>query len=286
MCESLETLKLDVNLDLHHVYTMSSFRLLNLKQLHLRASFIFEDGFVSRLVSSCPVLEDSIFSSSLRKLTSTVLSGLVEAWNIGSVVIHTPNLEDLRYFDETGPYQYSINNLDRFGKVSIRIDDALNVLSFIRPLSNVKHLCLKGCLNEIHKLMKFLFIFCSNLSGEESTKNDEHKINEKSVRRMIYSVMLEGAKRSAFATEKANGCRILTVSRDSLITMNVTTLECCKSHLKRIEIHNYFGDKREIDLIRFLLRNALILEELVVLPCRGPSYESPDQKSMESTLKS
>ncbi|KAL2925912.1 hypothetical protein RDABS01_023341 [Bienertia sinuspersici] len=211
MCESLETLKLDVNLDLHH-------------------------PFWNRL--DCL----RICSSSLRKLTLTVLSGLVEAWNIGSVVIHTPNLEDLRYFDETGPYQYSINNLDRFGKVSIRIDDALNVLSFIRPLSNVKHLCLKGCLNEGQR-EALLLLRKRTVNAKGLIDYDERKI--------------------------------------------VTTLECCKSHLKRIEIHNYFGDKREIDLIRFLLRNALVLEELVVLPCRCPSYyESPDQKSMESTLKS
>uniref|UniRef100_A0A803MVM0 F-box/LRR-repeat protein 15/At3g58940/PEG3-like LRR domain-containing protein n=1 Tax=Chenopodium quinoa TaxID=63459 RepID=A0A803MVM0_CHEQI len=58
MCETLEVLKIDVNLCLDLAYIMPSFRLPNLKLLHLCVSFISEDDFVPRLVASCPVLED------------------------------------------------------------------------------------------------------------------------------------------------------------------------------------------------------------------------------------
>ncbi|XP_021736531.1 F-box/LRR-repeat protein At1g55660-like, partial [Chenopodium quinoa] len=64
-CETLEVLKLEVNIGLDHVFTMPTYRLPNLKSLLLSASVISDDGFLTRLVSSCPVLEDLTFKPSM-----------------------------------------------------------------------------------------------------------------------------------------------------------------------------------------------------------------------------
>lgn len=74
------------------------------------------------------------------------------------------------------------------------------------------------------------------------------------------------------------------MEREFFRTAQVKVPECCKSHLKKIVIELYFGDEREVDLIRFLLRYALVLEELVVLP-HNPPHEAPDRMLMESTLR-
>lgn len=72
---------------------------------------------------------------------------------------------------------------------------------------------------------------------------------------------------------------------------------CCRYHLKRIEIKSYFGLQREIEIIGFLLRHALVLEELVIYRavkpplCVGPDeFDKPfvapvaDVMSTQSTL--
>uniref|UniRef100_A0A803M6C9 F-box/LRR-repeat protein 15/At3g58940/PEG3-like LRR domain-containing protein n=1 Tax=Chenopodium quinoa TaxID=63459 RepID=A0A803M6C9_CHEQI len=92
---------------------MSSYRLPNLKLLLLYATFIAEDDFLSRLVSSCPVLEDLKFKSltnhvNITAITSTSLRRLClhmhkcsdfDEDNTDFVLINTPNLEYLEYYD-------------------------------------------------------------------------------------------------------------------------------------------------------------------------------------------
>lgn len=60
---------------------------------------------------------------------------------------------------------------------------------------------------------------------------------------------------------------------------------CCKSHLKRIVIKRYYGNEREDNFIQFLLRHALVLEELVIF---RPEYNSTliaNLTSMKSRVK-
>uniref|UniRef100_A0A803M4R0 FBD domain-containing protein n=1 Tax=Chenopodium quinoa TaxID=63459 RepID=A0A803M4R0_CHEQI len=42
------------------------------------------------------------------------------------------------------------------------------------------------------------------------------------------------------------------------------TPSCCRSHLKRIEIDEYYGKEREVNMIVFLLRHAFVLEKLIL----------------------
>lgn len=62
---------------------------------------------------------------------------------------------------------------------------------------------------------------------------------------------------------------------------------CCRSYLKTIVISSYFGGiKREINLIKFLLRHALVLEELIVIrDVRYSRRDHRDHKRLESKLQ-
>lgn len=97
-------------LNLDQASTSTSFRLPSLKLLSFRAAMIPDDGLVTRLVSSCPILEDltlvatwkhacyiSISSSSLRRLSLEVWNKFEEHHSSDLVLIHTPNLEYLHY---------------------------------------------------------------------------------------------------------------------------------------------------------------------------------------------
>lgn len=169
-CETLEVLKLDVNLGLDRVFTMPSYHLPNLKLLYLCASLITEDGFLPRLVYSCPLLEDLTFeawwnnvhytaidSPSLRRLCLRIHK-LDTLSNTDIVVIHTPNLEYFEYFDNLALH-YSIPIMHCLVKADLEIPFILEyeklevsfqqILSLIRPLSYVPHLSLIGCFMEV-----------------------------------------------------------------------------------------------------------------------------------------
>ncbi|KAL2928289.1 hypothetical protein RDABS01_000929 [Bienertia sinuspersici] len=112
-CETLEVLKLNVNLSLDRVAAMPSFRLPNLKLLALLAIIIPEGDLVTRLVSSCPLLEDltviarwnrasfiSISSPSLRRFCFEVWNEQTGVSSRDFVHIHAPKLEYLKFFDD------------------------------------------------------------------------------------------------------------------------------------------------------------------------------------------
>ncbi|KAL2928107.1 hypothetical protein RDABS01_006910 [Bienertia sinuspersici] len=56
---------------------------------------------------------------------------------------------------------------------------------------------------------------------------------------------------------------------------------CCRNHLKRVVIKQYSGVELEVIVVQFLLRHALVLEELVVCLYK----KSPLKQSAENTLK-
>lgn len=171
-CETLEVIRLDTNLGLDQVFAMPSYRLPNLKLFHLCASLVSDDDFVTRLVSNCPVLEDlsveawrdhvhhtSISSPSLRKLRIRFLiSGMGEFDNCDSVAIDAPNLEYFEYLDNLA-YHYSIPEMRSLVKARINMNYDLQnediqvsyhqLLGFIRPFCNVRHLTLLGCFMEV-----------------------------------------------------------------------------------------------------------------------------------------
>uniref|UniRef100_A0A803LIC2 F-box/LRR-repeat protein 15/At3g58940/PEG3-like LRR domain-containing protein n=1 Tax=Chenopodium quinoa TaxID=63459 RepID=A0A803LIC2_CHEQI len=130
MCETLEVLKIDVNLGLDQASTMPSFRLPDLKLLYLFGTIINDHGFLPRLISSCPLLED------LR----------VE-------VFWTLNISSLSLRSGSLPIQHSITNMDHLVEAELTIGSFMRVLgptthplqimlSLIKVFNNVQYLSL------------------------------------------------------------------------------------------------------------------------------------------------
>ncbi|XP_074270174.1 F-box/LRR-repeat protein At3g59210-like isoform X2 [Silene latifolia] len=159
-CQTLEVLKLDTNLDFELVSSMTSFWLPNLKVLQLCSILIPEDDFVSRLVSSCPSLEElymncrwkygnsvTISSPSLRKLT-LILYRADEYSDL--ISIDTPNLQRFKYGDNLALH-HSIPSMKALVEASIHVLDCLDtpdesfdsMLSLVRAVSNVERLNLR-----------------------------------------------------------------------------------------------------------------------------------------------
>ncbi|KAL2932404.1 hypothetical protein RDABS01_033968 [Bienertia sinuspersici] len=166
-CETLEVLKLEVNLCLDEVITMPSYCLPNLKLLLMSVSIVSDDDFLPRLVSSCPLLEDltfeaftshahhtTVFSTSLRRLCLRMHKlDRFMLDNTDLVLIDTPNLEYLDYTDNVA-VQYTIPTMHRlveaelmilhiiqFGNFEVTIQ---NILGLIRACSHVQRLSLLG----------------------------------------------------------------------------------------------------------------------------------------------
>lgn len=58
---------------------------------------------------------------------------------------------------------------------------------------------------------------------------------------------------------------------------------CLRSHLKRIVINDYEGTKWELEMVKYFLKNASVLEELVVT-CHE-SMAMADRISLGSTFQ-
>ncbi|XP_074284310.1 F-box/LRR-repeat protein At4g14103-like [Silene latifolia] len=164
--QSLEVLRLDINLEINGNNEIPVICLPNLKLLHLRSFVFTEDNFVTRLVSNCPVLEDLsitycwwlkadrliISSHSLRRFVFIINKYNDIEKNSDLLHIDTPNLQYFDYLDNLAlNYILHLNDLVeaciditfplRFGtfETSFR-----KQLSLLRALSNVKHLTLLG----------------------------------------------------------------------------------------------------------------------------------------------
>ncbi|XP_021736843.1 F-box/LRR-repeat protein At4g14103-like [Chenopodium quinoa] len=308
-CETLEILKLDTNLGLDQASTYTSFRLPSLKLLSLHAAMIPDDGLVTRLVSSCPILEDltllatwkhacyiSISSPSLRRLSLEVLNKFEEHHSSDLVLILTPNLEYLYYGGDLASH-YNIINMDRLVKADLVIEnDSLEItfevsgqvkLSLLRPLSNVQHLTVNDTfLEELnHKELKdqlpvFCYLKCLELGFNEGSFWDSILLgflNRSPVLETLVfpeglTVYPELYDEEELASEQ-QFCR----------TALVDVPTCCRYHLKKIVIKNFLGYDREIDLIQFFLTNALVLENLVLYP--DPSANVDQMMTVQSTLQ-
>lgn len=309
-CQSLEVLKLHVDLRLDQASTMPSFHLPNLKLLYLNVYFIPNDEFLPRLISSCPILEDlkveaywnqvhyiNISSPSLRRLRFHVLKCDIRH-NTDFVLIHTPNLEYLDYDDEL-PLQYSISNMEclveahihpiplpEFRGVTCEVARQ-QMLTLVRCLSNVQHLDLSGIstkeLNFVG-VMDQLPVF-HNLKYLElrysSTRWDQVLLAFLECSPVLETLAFPwGMVSKPPFDDNPDTCEL---ERELCSTTLASIPSCCRYYLKRILIKLGTGNEREIDLIQFLLRHALILEELVI--SLSPRDAIVDRLVLESILQ-
>ncbi|KAL2932491.1 hypothetical protein RDABS01_001158 [Bienertia sinuspersici] len=289
-CETLEVLKLDINLGFAQASMVQSFNLPNLKLFFLVGAFIPDNGFLTRLVSSCPLLEDltvkgtwnntqltSISSPSLRRMCLHVSN--VDWHHTSSVQINTPNLEYLDYADIL-VCQYSITNMDYFVEPNISVIDKRKelkpilfqqLLCLIIPLSNVQQLALNDvCIEVLNsgELKDQLPVFC-NMKYLELDKYGAVYWHKLLSAFLHCSPVLETL---GFVDSDYNhhpqynyNKEVYVAEREFCRTTQAIISSCCRYHLKKIVIIECFGYERELDLIQFLLRHALVLEELIII---------------------
>ncbi|KAL2928523.1 hypothetical protein RDABS01_023277 [Bienertia sinuspersici] len=305
MCETLEALKLDFDFGLDQASTLPFFRLPNLKQLHLCPFHFSEHGFIRRLVSSCPLLEDlllraylttthclNISSPSLRKLHVSTCPCERDYDITNVVLIHTPKLENFYYFDDLET-QYSITYMDCLVKASIMIERSFTqILGLLRSVSNVQHLCLNCNMEFLNKLdLKEKLPVFRNLKHLELCCFGNSYWNNVVLTFLHHSPVLEtlDLRMNCVYFMDSSVFHFDEEALDSEQEFSETALGvipcCCKTYLKRIVINCYSSQKGVVKLIRFLLRHALVLEELVVYQLLFYDDRHVDQKSIENTYK-
>lgn len=315
-CETLEVLKLEVNIGFDQIYAMTSYRLPKLKQLVLFASLISEDDFLPRLVSSCPLLEDLTFQPFTRHvnitaITSTSLRRLTLRMpkcpdffrdNSDCVLINTPNLEYIEYSDNLASC-YSIPVMHGLVKASLTICMALKfgrsfqqIINLIRPFSYSQHLSLFGIFmwefdfidEEVLKDKLPVFPNLKHLELGGATEDSCWDnlllpfLNCSPVLETLEFAQGLAGYHGDFLCEYRK--KALEKEQEFFIRTDHETPVCCRNRLKRIVIREYHGFVQEILITQFLLRHALVLEELVICLARTPNF-NPCQMLIEITLK-
>ncbi|KAL2936278.1 hypothetical protein RDABS01_023656 [Bienertia sinuspersici] len=306
-CATLEVLKLSVNLGLDQVSAMPSFGVPNLKILFLAANFP-KDDLLTRLVSSCPLLEDltvkstwnharfvSISSPSLRKLCLYVSEKIHENIYSDFVLIDTPYLEYLEYASSLASH-YSVTNMAYLVKARIMLDpneslsevSSLVTLNLLRSLSNVQHLVLRGSYLEDlnHDELKDQLPTFPNLKFLELGYDGFSYWDKVVLAFLSCSPLLETL---VFPMEMTAYCsnedEQLVLERQFFRATLPVIPSCCRCHLKRIEMRNFHGSEREMDMLQFFLRHALVLEELVIFWRSHIKKAVVDKMKLQSTLQ-
>ncbi|KAK9675657.1 hypothetical protein RND81_11G021900 [Saponaria officinalis] len=178
-CQALEVLKLDVSLDLSPVSNLPTFLLPNLKVFHLCATDFNLGDFVSRIASSCPLLEEldvcgwwvvadyiTISSPSLRSLHIFINNDDFCASKL--VLIDTPNLQYFTYAAYLAS-SYSITPMNALVDAAIDIANAIQdpessfpvMLSLVRTTHNVQRLSFECLSMEVYHFLPFRYSFVS-----------------------------------------------------------------------------------------------------------------------------
>ncbi|KAK9741414.1 hypothetical protein RND81_03G103800 [Saponaria officinalis] len=303
-CRSLEVLKLDSNLEIDD----NEFPLIclpDLKLLHLRSFVFTDDVFVTRLVSSCPDLEDlSITYCSWRVLDRLTISSrslrrlVLDVWNYDTddkhrddVLIDAPNLEYFDY-DDFLATSYSIVHMNGLAKTYIRIVTSLNYvdedtcfrshLSLITAFSHVQHLALLGyCVENVYfsgELKDQLPVFHALKTLELDAFFDARWDIVLSLF-LCRSPLLETLIFPKGLCVDIYGNFVCSdLSREDIRTSreeakawrtNKTIPSCYMSRLKRIQVNDCYERNRELNMIRFFLRQAPALTELVIWVYEG-----------------
>ncbi|KAL6558037.1 hypothetical protein OROMI_018387 [Orobanche minor] len=314
-CRTLEVLRLDMNLDLE-VPSSTNLCLPNLKEFHLTVVHFPDDDSVTRLVSSCtsleylalegsskPVVPVCIYAPSLRRLAIQILPSCERPRC--KVVLDVPNLEYLAY-DDTFALCYSIGDLNSLVEAQVDTDftytdekQIVNILSLVSPLSNVRRLFLmQGCI-EVLSLIPFIHPSALDSYELEYKLPIFRNLNHLQLGSGYYEwnkILLELLNCAPFLETLAFPEGIAyEFDEEEEVYMRVSEKECqswsktqvipsCLGfHLKRISIKSYARTHWELEMVKYFLRNTLVLEELMVV-C-DTSVPLADRILLDSTLQ-
>ncbi|MBA0783577.1 hypothetical protein Gotri_001271 [Gossypium trilobum] len=271
-CQSLVTLELDIPGDMKIPPDVS---LPNLKSLNL-SNFLFSDGLIFKLVSSCHVLEElymefvklgrnitevNIHSLSLKRMTLEFV--LVNRDKDYKMVINTPNLEYFKFYDMLAD-GYRVSSMTSLEHANIRVHQCPEyaiydvnreraATNLLQAICNVKCLYLLITHAEtlipmgpepvfaFHKLVQLKFVNETEAWVGTWILEFLHCVPNLEILHLALDAASEGIKPLA---------------------ENVPS--CVSFHLTEIRVSRFVGDEPMFQMISFFLKHATVLETLII----------------------
>ncbi|XAR67473.1 hypothetical protein NMG60_11002245 [Bertholletia excelsa] len=297
--ESLTTVKIEMNCILELPACIS---LPRLKTLHLALVTFLDDDSTQKLLSSCPVLQDltildcewmnlkriMISIPTLKTLTIDDLPyfGSADELNGCEIKVDVENLIHLKYrghlFNEI-----LLSDLSTVVNASIDIqmlsekrkEIAYRAVKLLRGLCGVKSIRISNGVIEslfmtdsvldLPTFQNMSYLELSTEIGGDSTDKLvdllQHSANVESL------VFAEGFKPH------------VSFGEDFWILNRLP--KCLLACLKSVSFHNFQGNHTEICFLKYLLKNALLLERLNVLCSKNPPGDSKKQQELLSQLQ-
>ncbi|KAM3357613.1 hypothetical protein P3S68_020544 [Capsicum galapagoense] len=277
-CESLQVLKLHMSGGILKLPNHLGFR--QLKLLHLEQVQLSNEHFTSWLISKCGFLETLILEdcgvegmrlldiASTSHMSVTLVDGIsnVESYGNCEIKISCPSLKFFKYSGPVPKDMVCVNLIDR-GSTEEKGIMLHNMIKEVHhSISD-----LELCMTSISRFVPVSFYKLKSLKLEVV-------IHEESMQVMIlllkYSPNLEVLK--LWSDENVDwymNWQLLDLDE---------SIVCLESHLKSIHLTGFKGDEDEIELVRFFLMNARVLEKLMIF-WEGDTYKS--EEASEEVLK-
>ncbi|XP_039130399.1 F-box/FBD/LRR-repeat protein At1g78750-like [Dioscorea cayenensis subsp. rotundata] len=286
-CESLRLLKLDLPGNVLKLPT--SVTLINLQTLHLETMSFRDDNVIWELISSCPKLENlcmnncSMYRMKILNICSSELQNLsligCHILSSSEVNISAPKLKSFRYSCPV-VRKFSLEHLCTLTKADIDLHGSLyfmkrnkehanRAIKILDRLSNVRTLTLSSsCIEYLATALDLLESFSCNLNNVRHL--DVSFWCHKSYIKVLSSLLM-----CCSAIETLSVAIDMTPagSIDVQFKNVVTTVPMCPLYnLKTVNLRNFVGVNK-LDLVKFLVKNAEVLEKIVTISGEGVAKE-------------
>lgn len=287
-CETLVSLKLATSSILD---VPTYVNLPRLKTLHLNSVEFPDDDSMKYLISGCPVLQElhieecglknirmfNISAPELKRLT--IECAFMGEYNTEhcnyKIVIDAPSLEYITLFDYVAE-GYSVMNLESLIEAHIHVDLSSkslgerkhiywkNVLDLIRGISDVKVLHLSG------DCMEALGLYCHLLPTFHNVTHLELDVNNQIGWKLLADIL----DRSPNLVSLYFWRGLLCCGGFQLVP------SCLLLRLKTVKFLAFEGKKYELELVKYLLKNARVLHKLIIGTDMGKEDELKVSKKL------
>ncbi|XP_023633936.1 putative F-box/LRR-repeat protein At4g15060 [Capsella rubella] len=295
ICKSLVVLKL---IDYILVDVPRLANLPSLKTLLLRRVTYFDENSIQRLVSSCPVLEDLVIERVREDFNWPDYEDFI-TWNLcipslqrlalkiatyvdfNELVINTPSLKYFKlctHYDwgggDVASYSYDFKDMPMLEEADIE-SRYLDTNNFIRSITSVKRLSL-----------------CVRSVNADEALNCEGIVFNQLENLKLCLCDTNWSKLLVPLLEKSPNLQRLEIDlnddhKDSCVDHQLVSLEnqlsyvpeCLRSSLKTFKWKGRHGSQTEIDVVKYILRNARCLETAAIL-FHQSTPETEDKRKM------
>ncbi|XP_039130104.1 F-box/FBD/LRR-repeat protein At1g51370-like isoform X2 [Dioscorea cayenensis subsp. rotundata] len=282
-CESLRLLKLDLSGNVLKLPT--SVTLINLQTLHLESMSFRDDNVVWELISSCPKLENltlnncSMYGMKILNICSSELQNLsllnCQTFSSCEVNISAPKLKTFRYHCSL-VRKLSLEHVCTLTKADIDLHGSLyfvkrdkelsnRAIRILKELDNVRTLTLSArCTEYLSTAIDLLGSFSCNLRTVKHL--DVAFWSHKSYIKVLSSLL----KCCPTVETLSVGIDMTFTGYSDVPLKNVkTTIPKCLLHkLKTVKLRNLVGVNK-LDLVKFLVKNAEVLEKIITVSKEG-----------------